>query len=393
MIHVCFPLHDQSGLYSKYEGVAICSLLEKTREDISIHIICDKTLSSENKMRLHTLVEEHKQKIFFYEIEINNVFNKIKALEKFTIGTLFRLKIADVLPTNIDKVIYLDADIIVDLDIKELWDVNIDKYMIAAKQYAENNYFLCKQNIVGKNKYFNAGVLVLNLSGIRSRHDLFEESIRFFSKYPECEFADNDALNFIFYDEVLYLDEKYNVFTSSLRKDKRIFSQCIYHFAGDYINYIEMEEFDILFIKYLFKTPWGSNQHVFAWVVEKLKMKEEQITIYQKLLQCGKEKKKIIFGASGILRGKILSNFSFTHDFDYCVDNNNQKIGCVIGGLKVYHPKKILEEKINMFIVIIVSKEYCKEIRNQLLDYGLNNEQIFDGIKLLTESQGGYRVN
>ncbi len=49
MIHVCFSLYDASGAYSKYTGTAICSVLENTKENITIHLLHDSTLTEKNR--------------------------------------------------------------------------------------------------------------------------------------------------------------------------------------------------------------------------------------------------------------------------------------------------------------------------------------------------------
>lgn len=51
-------------------------------------------------------------------------------LSRFTIGAMFRLMLPEVLP-NLNKIIYLDADIFVNTDIKELWDIDMTNYYFA----------------------------------------------------------------------------------------------------------------------------------------------------------------------------------------------------------------------------------------------------------------------
>ena len=39
MIHVAYAVHDASGGYSKFAGVSIASLLDKTKENVTIHLL------------------------------------------------------------------------------------------------------------------------------------------------------------------------------------------------------------------------------------------------------------------------------------------------------------------------------------------------------------------
>ncbi|MBQ8692167.1 MAG: hypothetical protein IJ520_03390, partial [Synergistaceae bacterium] len=61
-------------------------------------------------------VEEYKNKI------VGDV--KARAEQKLTAGALYRLFMPEVL-SGLDKVIYLDCDIVVNMDIAELWDIDL----------------------------------------------------------------------------------------------------------------------------------------------------------------------------------------------------------------------------------------------------------------------------
>ena len=69
MIHVAYAVHDASGGYSKFAGVSIASLLHKTKENVTIHLLGDKTLSRENRERFRELVAAAGQTICFYDME------------------------------------------------------------------------------------------------------------------------------------------------------------------------------------------------------------------------------------------------------------------------------------------------------------------------------------
>ena len=81
MVHICLPLHDASGQYSKFVGTAICSVLENTKVKIMVHILCDETLTENNKNKLRSLVESYSQNIAFYQVTIDERLYGIKALE------------------------------------------------------------------------------------------------------------------------------------------------------------------------------------------------------------------------------------------------------------------------------------------------------------------------
>lgn len=84
----------------------------------------------------------------------------------FTPAVFYRMWIWDVLPIDVNKVIIIDADTIVNMDIAELWNLSIGDNGLAAVLDPNitimNNSKLCQNDIINKNRYFNAGLLVMD---------------------------------------------------------------------------------------------------------------------------------------------------------------------------------------------------------------------------------------
>lgn len=86
-----------------------------------------------------------------------------------------RIYLADMIPTNVKRVIYLDSDLVVVDDIAKLWEVDLEGKVVAAPEYCHanfTNYFtdefwsgteLAKTFEGRKPCYFNSGVMVMNV--------------------------------------------------------------------------------------------------------------------------------------------------------------------------------------------------------------------------------------
>ena len=98
--------------------------------------------------------------------------------------TLIRL-FADLVPDMPDKLLYLDADVMFNKDIKLLYDVDVTDYEYAA---ARDHYgkFLIKPN------YINAGVLLFNLKKMKETKIL--SKARNLIRTKKLVFADQSAL-------------------------------------------------------------------------------------------------------------------------------------------------------------------------------------------------------
>ena len=128
--------------------------------------------------------------------------------------------------------IYLDCDVLVNLDILELWRVNLENKTIAASldevSFMKLSSARKKQlTLSGCNAktYINSGVLVMNLNKFHQRGKFFDEVSEWLLCHAHLPlFPDQDALNAIFIGDIKFLDERFNVDTLSYD-----ISNCIFH--------------------------------------------------------------------------------------------------------------------------------------------------------------------
>ena len=396
MIHICFPLYDKYGTYSKIVGTAICSVLNNTQELVTVHLLCDETLTIENKQNFIKLINRYGQKIEFHSVKVDDFMTKQPILERLTIGTLQRLYIPQIIHEK--KVIYLDADIICTLDIKDLWDINISKAAIAAchdqgfwegwrkYRYIENGFF-------DKKSYFNGGVLILNLEEIRKNYDLLTQVTCFFQEHPECEYADQDAMNYIFSENILMLPQIFNLFVAGRRRQNEMtLQQAIYHYSGDdgKPHFLKGDVYDKLFFDYLHKTPWNNEEEKIKFYESKLEQMQNELHFLRSSLSKIFYKPKIFWGASGALHAAIIDYFHINKNTDCYIDNNSQLWGMEKNGIRIYSSEYVNTQKKGAFSIIVVSKEY-QTIKNQLLSMGFDeNIDFFDGRRFLSKEDGGY---
>ena len=289
IIHVGFGLHDKDGHYSVWVGTAMQSIIDHTDSKLCFHILHDETVSEENKRRLKQVANQKGDFIEFHEID-SAEFECIKnRTHGFTIGTMFRCMLPDLLP-DLSKIVYLDADIFVNTDIKELWEFDINDYCLAAvvdegviKFHIPN--ILYKYPEIDRNQYFNAGVLCMNLRKIKQRGNLKDLVVKFLVNNPEATYPDQDALNVLFHNNILYLDSSWNQFVYSHREDnKDNLDNAVFHYAG--INSLilySQSKIDMEYFKTICRTPWSNYEidHQINGCVGRL---TDRINQYEKMM-------------------------------------------------------------------------------------------------------------
>lgn len=123
---------------------------------------------------------------------------------------LQKLFIADYL-SNVDKVLYLDADTLVQGDLTGIYTIGLrDSYAAAVKdglmyQFPEH---VAGLNLANPEFYFNSGVMLLNLDKIR-KDDIMRRAVIYFNTHNEI-FGDQDVLNAVFAGKVRPLSYRYN---------------------------------------------------------------------------------------------------------------------------------------------------------------------------------------
>lgn len=253
-------------------GVTMVSVFTHTKEDINYHIITTNQISNENKKKLQACAEKYNKKVYFYEIP-QSLIDKFPLRQSgyITTASYIRLFIQEILPTFIKKVIYLDCDIIINQSLQEFWKTDLNNYstgVILDSIYSDLSIYK-RLDYDKKYKYFNAGVLLINLDYWR-KNNIMNQCLLFITNHPErIQNEDQDVLNAILYNSTYYLPLKYNAVCAVFYKecpygedlktqiDEARNYPVIIHYT--YIKPWHIEDrhpLGYLFFKYLKLTPW-----------------------------------------------------------------------------------------------------------------------------------------
>ena len=125
-------------------------------------------------------------------------------------ASLLKYYIAEQL-SELNKVLYIDSDILVLHDLSELFNKELgDNYLAAVKDpswFFENKHVL-ELNLEERGFYFNSGVMLMNLDKIRK--DGLIEKLEDYTNNNFRTYMDQDALNVVVGDKVMLVDAKYN---------------------------------------------------------------------------------------------------------------------------------------------------------------------------------------
>lgn len=293
--------------YSMPLAVTVRSVLEKLSHNQPITIfVLDGGIKSDNKQKIIESLDTDTCDIQFLPISDSliksiedSIFEKGFS-DHVSIATYFRLLIPRLLPENLKKVIYLDCDLVVKQDINLLWQTDVaENYVFATHdtwiRSVSGEYGLLNYQELGiphDTKYFNAGVLLINLDKWRC-DNISDKAFEYLGHNSEyIRWDDQDVLNALFAGAWGELDPRWNVtdgfYTETSQKDNP--------FTEDVYNTIVQDPYIIHFSTA--KKPWNSR-HVnrkedFFSYVDKTAWAGWRLTRYRRIwLRLAREYKQI----------------------------------------------------------------------------------------------------
>ena len=284
MIHVAYRLWGGDGFYATLCGTSMLSMFENTKEEVTVHIMHNDRLTHLNRGRFHYIAEQYNQHIEFHNVEkiageTLRKFEAIYPIESGVNASWYPLITHEVFP-DLDKLIFLGADTLFNMDVKEMWDfeLNEDFPFGAVSEYSQREFRfginnLCKDGYVRHNDYFNSDFLIFNpkifLRYAENLLDITKFLSRNITRY--CLF-ENDVLTFFASKYFTRLPTKFNIclvfINNKMLSDQYILSdqntlvEAMYHFEGkDFKPGLDSDNiFNHLFLEYFMKTPWATPE-------------------------------------------------------------------------------------------------------------------------------------
>lgn len=224
--------------------VLLQSLFDVTEEQLDVYLMYS-TLTDVNLNTLSDFVVNRGGK--FHPIHVcMRALDGANVSGHITQEAYYRLLAQDLLPAELDRVLYLDADIIVMRSLQKFYYMPFEN-----ADSLPCYYVVCEGPGISKRArevydnleipyeypYFNSGVLLINLSLLRENFDTIIALEYIQHKGKDLENHDQDTLNALFYDKVKYVD--WHIYNQTIlhiadkhEAEMRMENARIIHFAG-----------------------------------------------------------------------------------------------------------------------------------------------------------------
>lgn len=205
-----------------YTATLIQSIVDNSNNNYNYDIIIlTQDITSQSRTRISHIIKNSNN----FSIRYIDPTRLIEGYDFFIRGhfglqTYYRLVLPDLIP-DYDKIIYLDSDMVVNADVSELYNTDVNGYLVAACYDPDtaglyNGYEKEKKDFMDNvmkfenpYDYFQAGTLVINLEEFRSTYSM--DYILKFAVSEKWQLLDQDILNCLCKGKVKYIDMSWNV--------------------------------------------------------------------------------------------------------------------------------------------------------------------------------------
>lgn len=258
-ISIVFTIDDS---FAQHCCTTMVSVLENNSAyNIDFYILTDY-FSDENRRMFQSALEKYGSgNSVEFKLVDHAIFEGFKLNIKYiTFHTYYRFLIADLFP-ELTRVLYLDADLIVDGSITELWETPLEGYLCAGVSdlWVERTKYKYMIGLQESDIYINAGVILMNVEAMRKEHTT--TLLMDVAKEPcdEFQYQDQDIINWALRGKIKGVSKIFNYTTDDVYYTKAE-KPVIIHYTGRIkpwnINEKCRNPLRTLYFKYLAKTPY-----------------------------------------------------------------------------------------------------------------------------------------
>lgn len=168
-------------------------------KQIILYFLCSG-FSQEEYIRLEKLEKRYENKQIIC-LDITEEQTKgLHSFGRFSVGAFYRILALDMIPEEVDRILYLDVDMVVTRDISELFEAAMEKPVWVCydiNNYPQGNIEYHKNNAgLGKDApYFNSGMILFDMKYVRENNtkDVLIKDIQ--CNFDRYKLVDQDALN------------------------------------------------------------------------------------------------------------------------------------------------------------------------------------------------------
>lgn len=239
-MHVALTFDDNFWAPA-YATMRSVGLYTPHREDLVFHLF-HRTLSADHRADLEKIQTEFPVALRWYDLDQSELFRDIAARmpenKRLSNIVYARLVIDQLVAPDVERILYLDCDMLVRDDIAWLFALDMGEMSIGAVRDPSGALITGQRDLM-KNRdlfdpsdaYFNAGMLLIDIERWRNANILGRMEEAYASGIMQRIYYDQDLLNLIFKNKWYHLPWRWNLIDARPAHDG--IDPAIVHYTGD----------------------------------------------------------------------------------------------------------------------------------------------------------------
>ena len=258
MINVLYSFDDK---YAPYAGISILSLLANHTSDEPITVFCGgMDISEDNIDKINKTVQQYGQRIIWLDAEeaIHIIETSKTASWNGSKAIWLKVLLPWVLPSDVDKILYIDSDTLVLGDVSEAYNYDMNGHLGMVLESVAP--YLAEP--LGLDRYFNSGVLLMDVNYWKDeafKKTFLEHLDKNAEKYTAPEQC---LLNDFFREEICELPMRFNMQAFHMLYSSRAYFSAFkgYHYYfEDEVNSAKENPLIIHFFRIFGDYPWAKG--------------------------------------------------------------------------------------------------------------------------------------
>lgn len=274
MLHLAVNIDHR---YVRHCAVTLASAFKNNADEVfTVHIV-GRGITDADRRALDQVAAPYHATLRYYvpDAHLLDGFTIRATHNRITEATYYRCFLSELLPADVDRVLYLDCDLLVLQPLRPFYDIDMGDCLAAGvidvgceepSRYERLGY-------PAADSYFNAGVLLINLAAWR-REDMAKACADYYrTNYERIVFNDQDILNGLLHDRKLTVGLQWNVQDGFFRRRTTLPAEwqvqraealrhpAILHFTNRKPwTYDSQHPLRRLYFEYLDLTPWHGRR-------------------------------------------------------------------------------------------------------------------------------------
>ena len=232
IIHITLSIDNNCFYQALVSMTSIMENCNKNKTVVCFYILFEGNVDKSNLNKLESIISNYKENAELYLYNMSDAFYSLKWYTK-KIPMFYRLLLPYLLKF-LDRIIYIDTDVLVFEDLSEMYNLPFNNNFILATLDVDRFGKDVKKLGINNDKYINSGVILFNLKKIRDENKS-KLAIQFLmTKTKYISYYDQTVINYIFYPYIGRFPYKHGMFNFANEKIiKKIYFKQYYKSKND----------------------------------------------------------------------------------------------------------------------------------------------------------------